>query len=407
MTDSPSLPAVPITVLIADDDPSVRSMLELTLRMSTDFDVVAIAHDATEAGKLASRQQPDLAILDVSMPGGGGVAAARSIRLSSAHTRILAYSGSGESEALVEMLRAGAIGYVLKGDEHGGLEESLYHAARGEFVVSGKVVRPVVEELVQRVIREGEHADRAAEIRSRTQAAIRGEGLRMAAQPIVDLETGRVIGGEALARFDEPVAGGPATWFAEAWDVGLGLELELATARLALATVAPALDPGYVGLNLSPETILSHDFLELLPELPVDRTVLEVTEHAAVSDYGAFQLPVKHLREAGGRLAVDDVGAGFASLRHILELEADILKLDVQLVRDIHVDAKRRALAAGLVSFAKESGTQICAEGIEQREELEALRDLGVRYGQGYYLARPTVDLTSLPTRIDLDAQRG
>jgi EAL domain-containing protein (putative c-di-GMP-specific phosphodiesterase class I) len=116
---------------------------------------------------------------------------------------------------------------------------------------------------------------------------------------------------------------------------------------------------------------------------------VEITEQAQVEDYDELNVALGHLREVGVRIAVDDAGAGYASLRHILRLEPDVIKLDKSLVRNVHRDRPRRALATALISFAAEIGATIVAEGIESAEELDALRDLGVTFGQGYHLARP------------------
>jgi EAL domain-containing protein (putative c-di-GMP-specific phosphodiesterase class I) len=95
------------------------------------------------------------------------------------------------------------------------------------------------------------------------------------------------------------------------------------------------------------------------------------------------------LRSRGAQLMVDDAGAGFASFKHIVDLKPDVIKLDLSLTRDIDTDPLRRALAASVLAFADEVGASIVAEGIETYSELDALRALGVRYGQGYLLARP------------------
>jgi EAL domain-containing protein (putative c-di-GMP-specific phosphodiesterase class I) len=223
-------------------------------------------------------------------------------------------------------------------------------------------------------------------------------------QPIVDLRDGRVVGVEALARFHVEPKRGPDFWFDEAWKAGLGLDLELAALVAALRSADPLLAGGLrVSVNLSPEAVVSTEFLEFLPTLRTNLLLVEITEHAQVDDYDALAEPVGKLRELGGKLAVDDVGAGFASLQHILRLAPDEIKLDVGLTRGIDVDRARRALALGLVSFAAELGCSVVAEGIESREELDALRSLGISLGQGYFLGRPAalgeVDL-SRPLRI-------
>jgi EAL domain-containing protein (putative c-di-GMP-specific phosphodiesterase class I) len=135
--------------------------------------------------------------------------------------------------------------------------------------------------------------------------------------------------------------------------------------------------------------MLLPEFARGLLSVPPARVVLEVTEHAAVEDYGSLEQALRGHRARGMRVAVDDAGAGFASLRHILRLAPDLIKLDLSLTRDIHRDRSRRALATALISFASEIGAEIVAEGVEARDELEALAALEVGFAQGYYLGRP------------------
>jgi EAL domain-containing protein (putative c-di-GMP-specific phosphodiesterase class I) len=206
-------------------------------------------------------------------------------------------------------------------------------------------------------------------------------------QPISNLETGGVAGVEALARFAD--GRGPATWFAEAQSVDLEEDLDLAAARAALAHL-DQLPPGaFLSVNIAPATAVSEPFRHLLDPLPCERIVLEITEHAQIDDYEALDETLRWMRHRGGRVAVDDAGAGFASLRHILSLAPDVIKLDISLTRNIDSDRARRALARALITFAEEIGATMIAEGIETQGELEALQELGVAYGQGFHLARP------------------
>lgn len=245
----------------------------------------------------------------------------------------------------------------------------------------------VLEGLLER--QEGDRVARRWAV-ERIREVLAAGGPDIVFQPVVDLRAGRVVGVEALARFQVEPKRGPDFWFDEAWKAGLGLELELAALVAALRSADPLLAGGLrVSVNLSPEAVASKEFLELLPTLPANLLLVEITEHAQVDDYDALTEPVGKLRELGGRLAVDDVGAGFASLQHILRLAPDEIKLDVGLTRGIDVDRARRALALGLVSFAAELECSVVAEGIETREELDALRSLGVSLGQGYFLGRP------------------
>jgi EAL domain-containing protein (putative c-di-GMP-specific phosphodiesterase class I) len=209
-------------------------------------------------------------------------------------------------------------------------------------------------------------------------------------QPIVDLQRGNAIGTEALSRFADGSVRAPDEWFAEAAEVGLGVELEVAALDSALEQL-PQLPSGlYLSLNASVETIMSDDFESRLDDVPAERIVLELTEHTRVNDYANFGRGLASMRSQGVRLAVDDTGAGFASLQHVLNLQPDIIKLDVGLTRGIDKDPARRALGRALLTFGLDAyDASIVAEGIETEGELEVLRALGCPCGQGFYLGRP------------------
>ncbi len=204
-------------------------------------------------------------------------------------------------------------------------------------------------------------------------------------QPIVTLRTGVVIGYEALSRFSNGVP--PDVTFALAARSGLGLELEAATLHAALEAATNLPSDAYLSLNVSPSLIRSGSLRTILGG-QVRPLVLEITEHVAIDDYPALR---QELTAIGldVRLAVDDAGAGYASLRHILELAPDFVKLDIGLIRDIDTDLARQALIAGVSYFAAERNLQLIAEGIETTAELKMLRSIGIACGQGYLLGRP------------------
>jgi EAL domain-containing protein (putative c-di-GMP-specific phosphodiesterase class I) len=208
-------------------------------------------------------------------------------------------------------------------------------------------------------------------------------------QPIADLRDGNVVGYEALARFSATPRRSPDVWFGEAATVGLGTDLEMVAVSNALDHM-DRLPPGaYLAVNVSPDTAASAEFAHACRGAPADSLVIELTEHAPVVDYPELTRALAGLRTDGVRLAIDDAGAGFASLRHVLRLQPDIIKLDLALTRGIDTDPVRQALATALISFAGEVGAVIVAEGVESRWEAEALRELGVAFGQGWYVARP------------------
>lgn len=208
-------------------------------------------------------------------------------------------------------------------------------------------------------------------------------------QPIWDFGAGRAVGFEALCRFRPEPYRPPNEWFADAAEAGLGAKLELAVLDAALQSLDSIPAGMYLSLNASPETVLDERLTALLADRPPGRIVLEVTEHAPVANYKALAEALAPLRRAGIGLAIDDAGAGYSSLQHILSLTPDRIKLDASLTRSIEADPARRALASALVFFARETGAALVAEGIETAAEFSALRTLGVQKGQGYYLGRP------------------
>jgi EAL domain-containing protein (putative c-di-GMP-specific phosphodiesterase class I) len=214
-------------------------------------------------------------------------------------------------------------------------------------------------------------------------------GIDIVFQPIVALDSREVVGYEALSRFASAPHRGPDEWFAEAHDVGLGPELELFAIRLACERSHAIPEEMFMAVNVSPVTAERPELLALLDDCSVDHVVLEVTEHARVDDYPRFRVAIQRVRERGAQLAVDDAGAGFASLRHILELDAELIKLDGSLTRSLEMDPRRRSLASALIEFGHESGASVLAEHIESELQLVELRRLGVQYGQGYHLGRP------------------
>ena len=219
--------------------------------------------------------------------------------------------------------------------------------------------------------------------------ALREDTISIVFQPIVDLETGLLLGLEALSRFSSKPQQAPDWWFAKANAVGLGVELEVAAVAKALAHL-PDVPPGaYLSLNVAPATVGSSELAAVLADVLLERIVLEITEHDVVKDYALLLTQLREFRARGLRVAVDDAGAGYASLRHILSVEPDIIKLDRAITAGIDRDHGRQAMAAALRSFCRETGATLVAEGIETAEELEALTSFGITCGQGYHLGRP------------------
>jgi EAL domain-containing protein (putative c-di-GMP-specific phosphodiesterase class I) len=212
---------------------------------------------------------------------------------------------------------------------------------------------------------------------------------RIVYQPIYSVATGAMVGVECLSRFDVEPRRTPDVWFDLAHDAGVGLDLELRAIENALGALTQLPKPLSLSINSSPELILSGRLEATFRQIDLSRVVLEITEHASVPNYEAVQEALAPFRRRGARLAIDDAGAGYASMRHILSLKADIIKLDMSLTRDIDTDSSRRALAKGLIAFAHEVGSRITAEGVETESEFNTLRAIAVDKAQGYFLSKP------------------
>lgn len=252
-------------------------------------------------------------------------------------------------------------------------------------------MRAFAEVVVHRIEQEEAERRMRKAKRRRIEAALAAGGPRIVYQPIVMLGDGRVVGVEALSRFSQEPRRTPDRWFVEAYEVGLGVELELAAIRNAIEGFRAFWTewPFQLGLNCSARAVIEGGLEEILREAPSDRLVLELTEHDAVEDYWVLNEALDPLRALGVRIAVDDAGSGYASMRHILTTRPNIIKLDISLTKEIDRDPMRRALIAALRSFADGFGGRLVAEGVETEREYQTLRDLDVQAAQGYHIARP------------------
>lgn len=250
-------------------------------------------------------------------------------------------------------------------------------------------IGPILMKLVEQEedAEDGRHA-----FISRLDSLYASGGPAMVYQPLFDLPRLVPVGAEALSRFPLGTPD-PADWFRKAHSVGLGVELELAALSNAFASLDEV--TGFLSVNVSSETVCSPKFGRMLAALPMHRIVVELTVHAPIEDYDTLNEALGPLRRNGLRVAIDDAGAGYACMRHILSIVPDFIKLDLSLVRGIDSDLPRQALAAALAAFAFTTDALVVAEGIETAAELATLERLGIHYGQGYHLGRP-----SSPTSI-------
>ncbi len=245
--------------------------------------------------------------------------------------------------------------------------------------------RMIALELIQEVQRDETQRSRI----ERVHAALWSGDPAMVFQPVIRLEDQKVVAVEALARFAHQPVQPPDRWFADAAAVGMGVTLELLAIRRAIASCRALPADIALNINVSPQTLLGENLLLALHGFDPRRVTVELTEHEPVADYTPLLKAIRPLREVGMKLAIDDAGAGYSSMRHVLTLQPDIVKLDVSLTRDIDKDPVREAMAAALGEFARRTNTVVVAEGVETTAELETLRHVGIAEVQGYLTGRP------------------
>ncbi|MGH8888824.1 MAG: EAL domain-containing response regulator [Acidothermaceae bacterium] len=378
-------------VLVVDDNLANVQLLVALLERAG-LHKVRSAITADDAMRLARLKEPDLVLLDLHMPKIDGYAVLEELAASTEYVPVLVLTADTTKDAAHRALALGARDFLTKPFDatevvlrvRNLLEtRHLYKALRSQnTTLAGELAkRSAREQQLKRA--HDEHLTRIEEV------LVCDNAMSVVFQPIVDLATREVVGLEALSRFAGEPLRSPELWFEEATSVGLGPDLEMKAVRRAVSQLSRIPEGEFLAVNVSPELVLSHKLDELADDSICSRLVLELTEHIAVDDYGPVHDRMAPLRERGARVAVDDTGAGFSSLRHILLLQPEIIKLDRSLTHGVDKDPARRALAASLVSFTNDIGASLIAEGVETAGELETLERLGAPWVQGFHIAMP------------------
>jgi EAL domain-containing protein (putative c-di-GMP-specific phosphodiesterase class I)/CheY-like chemotaxis protein len=380
-------------VLIVDDREANVRLLQAMLTTAGVPHIEGIT-DSRRAVERVIEFRPDILLLDLHMPVMDGVAVLGELRRTlppDAFLPVVVLTADANPDARERALAAGAKDFLTKPIDR--LEVLLRVSnlleTRALYLRVQHERTQLEHELAEQRRRERLLGEKRRDQLARIDTAMADDGLKMVFQPIVELEGSRVVGYEALARFSGPPHRAPDEWFAEADAVGRGPELELLAVERAIAQFAALPGDTLVSLNVSPTVARTAELEACLARLPGARTVLELTEHSRIRDYESLRICLDRFRERGVRIAVDDAGAGYAGLQHILSLEPDVIKLDLMLVRNVDKDPARRALCACLMRFADEIGAEVVAEGIETHAELETVRALGIPWGQGFFLGRP------------------
>lgn len=393
MNESNQLPGFDdAQILVIDDNPTNTALLDQVLKRAG-LGCVTTCNKPREVAALLVEHRPDVILLDLHMPDMDGFELLEVINRHAAgqFLPVLVITADTTREAAHRALTLGAHDFLTKPFDITEVTLRVRNLLRTRRAYSDlRRERSRLQDHLDVLDVEPEGVeDSWDERRSRIENMIALGGPRMVFQPVVDLQDGCVIGYEALSRFDDEPVRGPDQWFAEAHVVRLGRDLEVQAVHTALSHLTRLAPDQILNINLSPASVLTDWQAGLSADVPWERVVVELTEHAAIEDYEVIKRALHSLREQGVRLSVDDTGAGFSSLRHILHLAPEYVKLDISLCRGIDRDPARRALASALVSFTRETNCLLIAEGIETATERDVLRELGVNYGQGYLLGRP------------------
>lgn len=379
--------------MVVDDEKSITQMLAMLLE--TKGYGVYVASSGKEAIEKANCNNLDLILLDLILPDLEGFEVCR--RLKEGKTThqipIIIVSSRYLSEDKVEGLYLGADDYLAKPFDHEELfarmEAVMRRGTLGGFDDSGHGTEKIVLEL-RKIIDE--------------------ELIMSFYQPVYLLKPMKLYGFEVLSRpRTQSILSNPELLFKAALQFGLYPDLEILSWRKAVNKIAPQLklSDHKLFLNCNPYLVEGPKFLtvksifdesQILPE----NVIFEITERSAIVDFKAFYECLKHYRECNFKIAVDDVGGGYASLEAIVETRPEVVKIDRHIVSDLKSDDFKKSIIKFIVAFCKENHIMSIAEGIETKEDLRAVMDLGVDAGQGYFLCRPTpeVDISELAKNL-------
>ena len=363
-----------IRVLVVDDEESVVDVLRSLIGSDPSLELVGSAHDADRGIALAISQRPDVVLMDVRMPGGGGVRAAREITKRNPHTKVVALSAHEDEDTRIRMLGAGARDYLPKSESTDAILEAIHRSVR-----SGRATRRPGHRLRASDRRHDEQ-------RARVERALRSGAITSSFQPIVDLRSGVVVGVEARPE----VAALPSrpfdAWTGDAAAVGLLARLETAALRSAIAALPSLPSDVLLEIEVSSATARLARFQRTIDDDSAARVVLALSDLSDLNVELASSL--EPWRARGVRLTLSDVGAGMDGLEHLVCLWPEFVRLDPGLTEGIQHDAARHAVVAAAVGWATKGGAVVIAENVTSSAQLDVLAGLGVRLVQGDLVGR-------------------
>jgi EAL domain-containing protein (putative c-di-GMP-specific phosphodiesterase class I)/CheY-like chemotaxis protein len=367
-TDSPR-------VLVVDDEPAIRRVLSEFLAM--EGFIVDTAPDGRAAVGCLSEQSYDVVISDLKMPRLGGLELLKEVNRLNPGALTIVMTGFGTVESAIHAMKAGAYDYVLKPFK---VDVVLATIVQGLARRRSDALRSCVSLRVP---------EATPALKSKFLRAV--DRLWLAFQPIFDAQGAGVFGHEVLLRTDEPNLNDPIQVLEAAELLGSLDQLGRVIRERAVESFVQLPSDGFLFVNLHPTDLADPAlFLESEPLSRVaDRVVLEITERSSLEKLDRVKERVAQLRRMGFRIAIDDLGAGYAGLTTFAQLEPEIVKLDMSLVRDVHQNSTKQKVVRSMTKLARDLGARVVAEGVETLDELNTVVDLGCDFVQGFYFARP------------------
>jgi EAL domain-containing protein (putative c-di-GMP-specific phosphodiesterase class I) len=376
--------AAPGRVLLVDDEPGIVRAYKRALE-GAGF-VVVTAGDGGEATERLAAEGPfDAVLTDISMPTLTGIELLRVIRQRDPDLPVVMMTGSPTVNTATEAIRFGILAYLIKPIVISELLAMIERAVKMHRLA--RVKREALEYLKNNA---ADWVDDRTELEDQFSNAV--DGAWMAYQPIVSVSERRIFAYEALVRPSHPVLSNPGALIRAAEQLGrvhhLGRQLRGKVAQQMTGSEAPA-TPVFVnlhGLDLTDDSLLSVD----APLTALARqVVLEITERACLDGVKDLDARIRRLRTLGFRIAIDDLGAGYSGLALFAQLQPDIVKIDMSLVRNIDQEPMKRRLVRSMISLCGEMAIKVVCEGVETAAERDTLIEIGADLIQGYFYARP------------------
>ena len=369
-------------ILIVEDDPMVLRGFVRTLTRAGYS--VKTASEGRSAIDLLDQEKFDVIVSDISMPGMDGLQLLRKVRERDFDVPVIMMTGNPALETAVQAIEHGALRYLLKPVSPKALDEVLEYAVRLHKMA--KLKREALAHFGDLDVQVGDRAGLEASL-DRALAT-----LWMAFQPIVCWSKKEIIGYEALVRTGEPSLPHPIALLSAAERLGRLNDVGRAIRKSVARTLGSSSNNiGLVFVNLHTRDLL--DDMLYASDAPLsafaEHIVLEVTERSTLDEIGNLKDRVKLLRGMGFRVALDDMGAGYAGLTSFAQLEPEVVKLDMTLVRDVDKQPIKQKIIRSMSSLCHEMGLLVIAEGVETPEERDTLTQMGCDLFQGYLFARP------------------